>query len=224
MKAILVFVTALPFFAGSAHAIPTTWELLFEDMAIRGTFLLDIDTESTSSANIGGDFGFYTVSSRTYLNTGNFVGPFRVNNYMNFFSTETGQVYRTDYGDGQYNELKVNEVALEIGTMSGVLLPGGGLYQVYINEIYNYDETDVTCAYFDELYDPDTGEYIGQGACLYYDAYTNYNVDSGYWYGGYLRSLPVTAEVPATATAWLLLLALFGLRIGRSHPRGFSRA
>jgi hypothetical protein len=44
-------------------------------MDVRGTFLLDIGTESTSSANIGGDFGFYSVSSLAHLNTENFVGP-----------------------------------------------------------------------------------------------------------------------------------------------------
>ena len=196
-----------------AQATPITWELLNGSMVSMGTFLLDIDNVSTSNASLTGDFGLYTISSRTYLDSPQSLGPFTVNNYMNFFSAETGNVYRTDYGSGEYNEIRINEIAMEIGTvLDALLVPDGTLYEVYINEIYNFDETNAHCAAYEEIIDPETGEYTYTDTCLYSDISTDYNRDSGYWYSGFLKSAPVTVEVPVPATAWLLLLSLLGLR------------
>jgi hypothetical protein len=202
-----------------AHALPTSWELLNDNLDVVGTFLLDLDTQTTSDAQVFGDFGFYTISSTfTSLNTSAFVGPYAVTNYLKFFSTEAGKVYRSDYGGGEYNELRVNDSAMDIGTV-GELKVGGGLYEAYVNEIYNYDEINVYCAYYEELYD-DEGNYIGDGPCLdyYQDAY--FNVDTGYWYEGfYLRSAPAVAEVAIAPTAWLMVLALSGFGVRRSQRR-----
>lgn len=215
MKRLPVIAAAIMFSSNLAYAAPTTWELLNDGMDVMGTFLLDIGNQTTSAALLSGDLGFYTVSSRTYVNSTNFVGPYTVNNYMNFFSTDSGKVFRSDYGGGEYSEIRVNESAIEIGTPGGVLAPGGGLYAVYINEIFNFDETNVYCSYYEEIYDPDTGEYIGEGGCAFYDSYTNYNTESGYWYGGYLRSLPATAAVPLPPSGWLVLLGLAGMAVNR---------
>ena len=126
MKCIRIAAAALLFSSSLAHAISTTWELLNEDMSAMGTFLLDIDNQSTSNGLISGDLGFYTVSSWTYLNSTNSVGPYSVNNFMKFFSSETGKVYRTDFGGGEYSEIRVNDSTIEFGTASGILAPGGG--------------------------------------------------------------------------------------------------
>jgi hypothetical protein len=200
-----------------AHALPTTWEVLNDSMEVMGTFLLDINNQTTSSANISGDLGTYTISSRTYIDVGGneFVGPFAVKNYVNFFSSESGNVYRQDFGGGQYNQIRLNESAIEIGPAGGMLVPGGGLYAAFINEIYNYDETNVYCAFYEELYDPDTGEYIGDGPCAFYDSENYFNVESGYWYSGFLRSVPATSDVPTPATGWLMLVGLIGFALSR---------
>lgn len=219
MKRILVCVATFFVTSGFAHALPTTWELLNDNMDVVGTFLLDIDTQSTSDAQIAGDLGSYTVSSTfTALNTGAYVGPYSVTNYFKFFSVEAGEVYRSDYGGGEYSEIRVNDSAIDIGT-TGVLVPGGGLYAAYIHEIYNYDEINVYCGYYEELYDEE-GNYIGDGPCVeyYQDAY--FNTDAGYWYEGfYLRSLPLVADIPTPATAALLLMGLCGLGFGRQKQR-----
>lgn len=202
---------ALLLSASLAHAMPTQWQLFNESMDLMGTFQLDIDTQTTSDADLNGESAHYTISSRTFLNTNDFVGPFRVNNYINFFSTLSGTEFREDYGGGEYYEQKINEAAIEIGTMTGVLEPGGGTYAAYINEIYNYDESYVSCLYYEELYDPITGDYIGDGDCLDFDSINYFNVDESYWYPGFLRSAPVTSEVPILPTVWLTLIGLVGL-------------
>lgn len=198
-----------------AHAIPTTWELLNNNMDVVGTFMLDIDTQTTSNPQINGEIGFYSISSTfTFLNGSTYVGGYPVNNYMKFFSTEAGKVFRTDFGGGEYSEIRVNDSAIDIGTL-GVLVPGGGLYDAFIHEIYNFDEISVYCSYYDEIYD-DEGNYIGQGGCAYYDSYASYNNENGYWYEGYyLRSAPPVGTVPVAATGWLMLLGLAGLALGR---------
>lgn len=208
-------IAALLLGSNLAHAIPTTWELLNGNMDVVGTFLLDTDTQSTSNAQISGEIGFYTISSSfTFLNSSTYVGGYPVNNYLKFFSTQAGQVYTTDFGGGEYSEIRVNDAAIDIGTL-GVLVPGGGLYDAYIHEIYNFDETSSFCAYYDEIYD-DEGNYIGQGSCAYFDQYASYNNESGYWYEGYyLRSAPAVGAVPVSATAWLVLLGLAGMGIER---------
>jgi hypothetical protein len=197
-----------------AHAIPTTWELLNSSMDVVGSFSLDIDTQTTSNASISGDMGHYTISSTfTFLNSSGYVGGYPVNNYFKFFSTEAGKVYTSDFGNGEYNQIRVNDSAMDIGTL-GVLLPGG-LYEAFIHEIYNFDEISVYCSYFEEIYD-DEGNYIGQGPCGFYDSYANYNNESGYWYDGfYLRSAAVVSPVPIAATGWLTLLGLAALGINR---------
>jgi hypothetical protein len=207
-------IAALILTSNLAHAIPTTWELLNNNMDVVGTFQLDIATETTSNAQISGEIGFYTISSSfTFLNSSTYVGGYPVNNYMKFFSTEAGKVYRSDFGGGEYSEIRVNDAAIDIGTL-GVLVPGGGLYDAYIHEIYNFDETSSYCAYYEEIYD-DEGNY-SQGPCVYYDQYSSYNNESGYWYEGYyLRSAAVVGVVPGAATGWLMLLGLAGLGISR---------
>ena len=213
-----------PFFAatfllvsGMANALPTTWELLNDSLGVVGTFQLDLDTQTTSDAHIYGDLGYYTISSSfTSLNTGSYVGPYAVTNYFKFFSTEAGKVYRNDYGGGEYNEIRINDSAIDIGAL-GELVVGGGLYEVYINEIYNFDETNVYCSYYEELYD-DEGEYIGDGPCLDFYQDASYNNDSGYWYEGfYLRSAPVVADIPVAPTAWLMTMGLVGLGVTRKR-------
>lgn len=207
-----------------AHAVPTTWDLLNYDMNLVGTFLLDLDTQTTSNAQVFGDLGVYTIpSSFTYINTPTAVGPYPVNNYMKFFSTVAGQVYRSDFGNGEYSEVRVNDSAIDIGA-TGTLVVGGGLYNAYINEIYNFDEVTVYCISYEEIYD-DEGNYIGQGPCNFYDQVGSYNIESGYSYEGYyLRSSPPLADVPIASTAWLSLLGLVGLRVGRrQHTSGASR-
>ncbi len=215
MRRILFIATTCLLGSSLAHATPTTWEVLNESLDVVGTFLLDLDTQTTSDAGISGDLGFYTISSTfTTLNANSFVGPYAVTNYLKFFSTEAGQVYRSDYGGGEYSEIRVNDSAMDIGT-TGELKVGGGLYEAYIHEIYNYDEVNVYCAYYEEIYD-DEGNYIGDGPCSYFyqDAY--FNVESGYWYEGfYLRSAPVVAGIALPPTGWLLLMGLLGCGIGR---------
>ena len=198
-----------------AQAVPMTWELLNNSMDVVGTFMLDIDTQTTSNAQISGALGFYTIpSSFTFLNNPTSVGPYPVNTYMKFFSTAAGQVYRTDFGNGEYSEVRINDSAIDIG-VTGVLAVGGGLYDAYISEIYNFDETSVYCISYDEIYDDD-GNYIGQGPCNFYDQYGSYNIESGYSYEGYyLRSAPAVGAVPIAATGWLMLLGLAGLGLGR---------
>jgi len=218
MTRFAAYLVALFFSSTNTYAVPTKWQLLNDGMGVMGTFLLDIDNQSTSEAILSGDLAYYTVSSRTYLNARGFVGPFSVNNYMNFFSTDSGTVYRNDYGGGEYSEIRINEAALEIGTPNDVLKPDGSTYAVFINEIYNYDEINVYCSYYDEIYDPDTGDYIGNGACAQYDSDGSYNIDSGYWYSGFLRSLTVSTAVSAPSSLWLLLIGLFGLAVsGKSR-------
>lgn len=208
-------IAALVLASNLAHAVPTTWELLNYDMNIVGTFLLDLDTQTTSNAQIFGDLGVYTIpSSFTYINTPTSVGPYPVNNYMKFFSTVAGQVYRNDFGNGEYSEVRVNDSAIDIGA-TGSLVAGGGLYNAYINEIYNFDEVNVYCISYEEIYD-DEGNYIGQGPCNFYDQVGSYNIESGYSYEGYyLRSTPLVADVPIASSAWLLLLGLAGLGVNR---------
>lgn len=214
----LVFTTAVCcLWSGMTHAVPTHWELLNENLDVVGTFLLDIDTQTTSDAHIFGDLSLYSIPSTfTSLNTNTFVGGYPVNNYLKFFSTEAGRVYREDYGDGEYTEIRVNDAAIDIGT-AGVLVAGGGLYHAFIHEIYNYDEINVYCGYYEELYD-DEGNYIGEGPCAFYyqDAY--FNTEAGYWYDGfYLRSKVVTADVPIPSTAWLAAIGLAGYGASRKR-------
>lgn len=201
--------------SGVVHAIPTTWALLNEDMTVMGTFSLDIDSQTTSDAQISGDLGFYTISSWTYLNAPGFVGPFAVNNFLKFFSPETGKVYHSDFGGGEYHQIKINDSTIEIGTLAGIMAPGGGVYEAIIHEIYNYDEVNVYCMDYAEIYDPDTGDYIGQGPCTNHGSEAYFNVESGYWYWGYLRSLPQSTAVPTPATPWLMLLGLGALAYTR---------
>lgn len=210
-------IAALILTSNLAHAIPTTWQLLNNSMDVVGTFALDLDTQTTSNAQIFGDLGVYTIpTSFTYINTPTSLGPYLVNNYMKFFSTDTGQVYRNDFGNGEYSEVRINDSAIDIGA-TGVLVVGGGLYNAYINEIFNFDETNVYCTSYEEIYD-DEGNWIGQGPCNSYNQDGSYNIESGYSYEGYyLRSAPVVADVPIAASGWLLLLGLAGLGIGRGY-------
>jgi hypothetical protein len=208
LKTIAFTAAACCFWSGLAHATPTPWELLNENLDVVGTFLLDIDTQTTSDAHISGELSLYSIPSTfTSLNTNTYVGTYPVNNYLKFFSTEAGEVYREGYGNGEYTEIRVNDSAIDIGTV-GELVVGGGLYDAFINEIYNYDEIYVYCGYYEEIYDEE-GNYIGEGPCAYYyqDAY--FNTEAGYWYDGfYLRSAAVVADVPIPSTAWLTAIGL----------------
>lgn len=214
-KTIPVFATTLLLAPTLSHAVPTPWELLNYEMTVVGTFLLDLDTQTTSNAEIYGDLGLYTISSTfTFINTPTNVGNYPVNNYMKFFSTVAGQVYKDDFGNGEYNEIRINDSAIDIGS-TGVLAVGGGLYDAFISEIYNFDEISVYCLSYEELYD-DEGNYIGEGGCNAYDQYGSYNVESGYSYEGYyLRSAAAVVDVPIAPTAWLLLAGLAGLGLSR---------
>ena len=215
MRTIQVVVATLLMTSSVAHAIPSTWELLNYNLDVVGTFELDIDTQSTRNARIYGEIGFYTISSTfNSLNTRSSVGPFLVNNSLKFFSTETGRVYRTDFGDGEYHEIRVNDSAIDIGTQD-VLVPGGGLYEAYINEIYNYDDINVRCGYYIEIYDDD-GNYVGQGPCAAFDQEVYYNLEAGNAYEGYyFRSAPEVTGVDVPSTGWLVLMGLAGLGFRR---------
>lgn len=215
MKKLPVIAAALLFTPALAQAVPTTWELLNSNLDIVGTFLLDIDTQTTSNANINGDLGNYTISSTfTFLNSSGYVGGYPVNNYFKFFSVEAGKVYRTDFGPDEYSEIRVNDSAMDIGTL-GMLVPDGTLYDAYIHEIYNFDETYGYCLYYEEIYD-DEGNYIGDGPCAFRDSYSDFNIENGYWYDGfYLRGVPAVADVPIAPTVWLMSIALAGLGVSR---------
>jgi hypothetical protein len=207
----LPVIAALLLTSNLAQALPTKWELLNDNMTVVGTFMLDIDTQTTSNAAISGDLGYYTSPSTfTFLNGNGFVGGYPVNNYFKFFSSEAGKVYTDDFGNGEYNQIRVNDSAMDIGTL-GTLVPGGGLYNAFIHEIYNFDSVSVSCSYYEDLYDQD-GNYIGQGPCAFYDSYASFNIESGYWYEGYfLRSAPAVGDVPIPATGYLMVLGLAGL-------------
>ncbi|MCB1690446.1 MAG: hypothetical protein KDI33_18245 [Halioglobus sp.] len=220
MKKILAIAAALLLTSTQSHAVPTTWELLNNQRDVVGTFLLDLDTGTTSNVQIAGDLDFYTRSSTfTRLNTATFVDGYPVTNYFKFFSTRAGTVYRYDLGGGDYSEVRVNDAAIDIGTR-GVLSLAGGLYDAFIHEIYNFDEIISYCAYYEEIYD-DEGNYIGEGPCALRDSYGNYNIEGGYSYEGYfLRSAPIVTGVPLPSTAWLLLAALAGLGAKRLRRTG----
>ena len=211
MKSAPAFAAAVLLFSNMAHAEPTRWEVLDGQFNVVGSFMLDIETKAISNANINGRLGSYTIpSSFTFLNSSGSVGPYPVTNYFKFFSVEAGKVYTQDLGGGEYHQVKVNDSAFDIGTL-GVLVPGGGLYEAFIQEIYNFDEISVYCAYFEEIYD-DQGNYIGQGPCILYDTFASYNIENGDSYEGYyLRSASVVTEVPLPAMVWLLPILLAGV-------------
>jgi len=224
VKSAPAFAAAVLLISNMAHAEPTSWELLDDQFNVVGSFLLDIETKAISNANINGRLGSYTIpSSFTFLNSSGSVGPYPVTNYFKFFSVEAGKVYTQDLGGGEYHQVRVNDSAIDIGTL-GVLVPGGGLYEAFIHEIYNFDEISVYCAYYEEIYD-DQGNYIGQGPCILYDTFASYNIENGDWYEGYyLRSAsaPAVADVPLPATTWLLPLLLAGVGARRLFRNGCS--
>ena len=226
MKRVAVSAAVVLLISNVAHADPTKWELLDDQFNVIGTFLLDLDTQATSNAEIYGQIGRYTISSSfTFLNSSGFVGPYPVANYFKFFSVEAGKAYTQDLGGGEYHQIRVNDSAIDIGTL-GVLAPGGGPYEAFIHEIYNYDEISVLCSYYEEVYD-DEGNYIGQGPCVLYDTFASYNIESGDWHEGYyLRSArtPAIVEVPLPATTWLLPILLAGVGARRIRRKSRSGA
>lgn len=224
MNDIRLAAVSLLFCSGMAHAIPSTWELLDQDMRVMGTFSLDIDAQTTSHATISGDLGFYTISSWTFLNSPGHVAGHPVNNFMKFFSAETGRVYRSDFGGGEYHEIRVNDSTIEFGTLAGLLVPGGGLYEAIIHEIYNYDEVSVYCLDYEQVYDPDIEDYVSSGRCAYFGSDAAFNLGIGYWYSGFLRSQPPTAAVPAPASTWLMLLGLGALAALRRQRTTAARS
>jgi hypothetical protein len=171
------------------------WNLHDEYGYWMGAFDLDFSASTASNIAIFGQLGSYTKPSFLFLGSPDHVGSETVHDYITFFSTESGNVYRTDYGGGEYHEVRVNESAIQIGTTAAPLDPRGGEFAVIINEIYNYDEIYQICNYYEEYYDESTGEFLGTGPCGSFSGETSYNLDAGTSYYGTLSS-PVTVPLP----------------------------
>lgn len=205
------FCIALALVAGSTHAAPQTWLLEDEYGGLIGTFDLDFSAPSTGNIHLDGLQDRYSLPGFVLLDAPSWVGPFQTYNFLTFFSPQTGTTHREEYGGGEYYELRVNDSVLQLGTTQRSLESAGGVYEVAIREVYNYDETTNYCGYFEELYDPETGDYLGEGSCLSYQSDSNYNAQEDNWYLGTLSS-PDASPVPLPGGIWLLASSgLWGL-------------
>lgn len=197
-----------------AKATLIDWELFDEFNSSLGGFRLDLDTLMVTNINIHGYISQYTLGSTfIFLDSNQSVGGYPATDSLLFFSTQSGQTYVEDYGGGESYSLTVNEAALRIGVLDGPLSPLGGTYNAVFDEIYNYDETFTSCAWYEEIYDEDTGEYI-QGDCARYDTDFYFNVDDGWAHLGSIVGTPLVASVSTPGTLVLLLagIAILGKR------------
>lgn len=208
-----------------AAAVQVDWELADEYGTSLGGFRLDFSDGSVSLLEINGWMGTYTIETTfVFLDTTDHLNGHEIQDFLLFFSPVTGTVYRDDYGGGEFFELRVNESAMRLGTLNGPLSIAGGTYDVVIAESYNYDETYAYCAYYEEIYDPETGEYLGEGPCLYVYTDSYYNIEAGDTFYGTLTGTPVgaSAEVPAPGALGLLAtgVGLLAVRAARRRVLG----
>jgi hypothetical protein len=160
-----------------------------------------------------GDLGTYEIPSFTFLDTADFIASEQVKDFILIFSPDTGSSYFTDFGGGQSSTIRINDSAIRIGTLHGSLSPTGGSFDVIIEEVLNFDESNTWCVAYVEYYDDITGEYIQTDQCAWFDSQTYFNIDAGYWYYGVLSSLDaapggVAPQPPTTAILSLGLGAL----------------
>lgn len=201
--------------AGGAQAGAVDWRLLSEEGADLGGLRLDFDLPRIEEVLIQGDLGLYTLPSFAFLDTSDWVGPERVHDFLLAFSPETGRTYFQDYGGGESSTIRVNESAVQIGTLDRPLTRTGGRHRVIFNEVYNFDESYIYCIFHEELYDEETGDYVQTGRCLQTWTDTSYNIDAGYWNYGWLVAAavetPETAETPLPGAGAALVAGLAGL-------------
>ncbi|MCP5144762.1 MAG: hypothetical protein H6978_08055 [Gammaproteobacteria bacterium] len=199
------------------RSAPLTWLLADDYGTSLGQFDLDFASPATSNVQLRGYYDFYSRPGFVLLDTTDSVGPYRVNDFLSFFSPTTGNTYRQDYGNGEFNEIRVNESVIQIGTLTTPLESAGGVFEVAIREFYSFDEITQYCDYYEEIYDDETGEVIATGPCASYSVEAYYNSESDDWYLGTLTSTPVS-PVPLPP-ALPLLLSVGGLwAAGRRRP------
>lgn len=218
MKA--VFLAALLSGAAiTAGAAPTDWTLTYDDGSPLGTLAIDFATGAISGS-ASGQYGTYTNLAFGSLNTPDQVAGTPVLDFFKFLDPASGTTWFTDHGNGESQSLKLNEAAIEIGTMLAALSPLGGRFQVIVRELLNYDETFTTCSVYEDLYDPATGEYLGPGACLYTNTTHNFNIGTEDVYTGWLTYTPPVAAVPLPAGGLLLAggVAVLAVAARRRRP------
>lgn len=191
----------------AAQAMMLEGRLSDEVGGFMGEITLDLNAPFVVRMDVDGMNGTYDQPSRSLFDGTFFVGPFQTFDFLQGFSALTGTVFREDFGDGEYAETRINEAAIRIGTLDRAISAQGGIHQVAIQEVYNVDETTSTCVTYEEIFDPDTGDYIGDGPCLISDVITDFNLELGDHYIGTLE-LRALADVPVPVPAALLAAAL----------------
>ncbi|MDF2233562.1 hypothetical protein P2H44_13465 [Albimonas sp. CAU 1670] len=186
--------------ASPAAAAFVDWELHDAVGTNLGGFRLEFSGPTVTNLYIHGEVERYSiVSTFIFLDTSDHIAGETVHDFLLFFSPVSGSLFHEDYGGGEYYEQRVNEAAVRIGTLSAPLSPLGGTFDVVIDETFNYDESYVYCSYYEEIYDPDSGDYIGQGPCQAYYAENYYNIEAGYHHYGTLVGTVVATPLPAAA-------------------------
>jgi hypothetical protein len=216
--------SALPLLAAlacstSATAATVDWQLSTTEGAVLGTFTLDFATPAIINPVLSGFSGTYEIPSFTFLGTPDVIGPETVQDFLLVFSSQTGSVFTTDYGSGEGQSIRVNELAMRIGTLGRALSPAGGVFPVIIEEVFNYDETYFYCGQYEEFYDDDTGDYIQTGNCLQQFSDTDFNLNTSDWYYGFVTSAGTPdGGVPLPPALALLVGGLAGLGALRRRP------
>jgi len=213
MKSLLC-AAALSLCASASMATPTNWTLTKSDGSSLGALTIDFATGGVTGSS-SGQFGTYSNLAFGSLNTPDNVAGTPVYDFFKFLDPASGTTYTTDNGGGESYSLTLNEAAIEIGTIFGPLSKIGGSFEVIIRELINLDETFTSCSTYDDLYDPVTGEYLGQGACLYTNTFNNFNIGSEDVYLGYLTYTAPLAAVPLPAGGLMLAGGLSALALTR---------
>jgi hypothetical protein len=201
-----------------ASAAPTSWTLTYEDGSPLGWFNIDFETGAVSGS-ASGSYGTYSNLAFGLLGTKDSINGSIVHDFFKFLDPASGTLFTDDYGDGTGMQFRLNEAAIEFGTLAGPLSPLGGTFQVMISEIYNYDEITIYCSLYEDLYDPVTGDYLGEGRCLQSSSYGNFNIGTVDSYIGYLTYTPPVAAVPLPAGGMLLAGGLAALAVLRRRKR-----
>jgi hypothetical protein len=207
---------ALALWGTAAAAAPLTWVLSLDDGTPFGS--VDIDTATGAiTGTISGMFGTYSGSGSGHPGSPDMIGGYPVQDHFRLFDPVSGTTFFQDYGNGETYTHRVNEVAIEFGTLGAALSPLRGTFAVIFREIVNYDESYTYCVWYEDLYD-ENGEWIGQGGCAMTDSYSYYNIGFDETYTGTMSPAsptPPPAPVPLPAGAVLLaggLLALAAVR------------